>query len=310
MLMMLASCRRSTSTSDAPTQAVHTQDAPARIERDVLVDVMTDATADVVPRWQPPVVQCMGHRLDEDIARETRPCLPRTVERIRQWKPDAMVVLGGGMLSNGEGNCATIQRGYLAGQMAEAFENVQLILSGNGHSAHAVEITPWMARCIQTRIQRAPDETTNTPTEAQHVRALRDASAIVAGQRRTLTEAEAMCAVMIERTQPDRREGVLARVHFEDRSWSTDQNARFTRPMIVRGGYERVLVLTSPVLKRFGRGIDPHADRALEGFQSVRGRGTWALAAVGCPLHGGLSTYYKFEAVPWMPEGMSSVVAR
>lgn len=265
-----------------------------------------DASADAVDGWSTPTVQCSGHRLHDQVERTAKPCLPRTVERVRLWAPDAVVVLGGGMLADGDPSCATVQRGYLAGQLLDALSPPPVVvLSGNGTSGRPRRLDASDVRCVRARIV-GEAEASPRASSGSRARAARAAGAVSEGQERAMTEAEAMCAVVLRRTEPSRRDATLARLRFESRAMSTEQNALFTRPMIAAGGFARVLVLTSPVIKRFGRGLDVHADRALDAFRTTRRDGRWSLASLGCPIFSGVATWFDFEAVPSMPEGMRS----
>ncbi len=256
--------------------------------------------------WVTPTVQCTGHRLHDSIERVAKPCLPRTIERVRLWSPDAVVVLGGGMNPDGEPSCATVQRGYLAGQLLDSLAPPPfIVLSGNGTSGHPHRLDALDVQCIRARIV---GEAAASPraSNASRARAARVANAVFEGQLAAMTEAEAMCAVVLQRTEPNRRDEALARLRFENHAMTTEQNATLSRPFITAGRFGRVLVLTSPVIKRFGRGIDVHADRALDAFRTVRRDGRWALAGLGCPIFQGVSTWFDFEPVASMPEGMRS----
>ena len=268
--------------------------------------------APAVPVWAPPEVQCTGHALQRDVVRRAKACPARTVARVTQWAPDAVVVLGGGMLSNGAPNCATVQRGFITAQLDEAMRDAPptVVFSGSGgHSRAAALMDESDARCVSARLRQ---ESTAARGASARRRLAREADGLRAGAARAMTEADAMCAVALRRTEPARREGFLGRVRFEARSTTTVQNALFTRPLLAAGRFQRVLVLTSPVLKRFGRGADLHADRALEGFQFARRGAGWALAAVGCPIVKGVGihTWYRFEPTTTMPQGMSMDTVR
>jgi hypothetical protein len=284
------------------------KDAAADVRDAAAVDVPRDAAA---PAWVAPEARCTGHTRDRDVVRTAKFCPVRTVGRVTQWAPDAVVVLGGGMLSDGRPNCATVQRGYLAAQLDDALRAAPptFVFSGAGNDSRALAAMDEAdARCVAARIRQSAA----TGSAAQRQRLAREADGVAAGRSWVMTEADAMCAVMLRRTEPARRDEVLARVRFEPRATTTVQNALFTRPMLVAGHFQRVLVLTSPVLKRFGRGVDLHADRAFGGFQALRRGGPWALAAVGCPIvmGAGVQTWFQFEPTSTMPEGMVMEVAR
>ncbi len=293
---------------DGPARRDAATDARRSSRLDAAIDGADagDASADAADGWTTPTVQCLGHRLHDEVERTAKPCLPRTIERVRLWNPDAVVVLGGGMLPDGDPSCATVQRGYLAGQLLDALTPPPVVfLSGNGTSGHPHRLDALDARCVRARIVGEAEASPRAST-ASRARAARAADAVLDGQVRAMTEAEAMCAVVLQRTEPSRRDATLARLRFENRAMSTEQNALLTRPMIAAGGFARVLVLTSPVIKRFGRGLDVHADRALDAFRTVRRGGRWSLAGLGCPIFSGVATWFDFEPVPSMPEGMRS----
>jgi len=312
-------CRASQASSlDAAHHPPH--DAAALVAKDAsLVTTQSPlrAAAPVVaapaaPAWEAPEVRCVGHARSRDVERRAKACPARTVGRVAQWAPDAVVVLGGGMLSDGSPNCATAQRGFLAAQLDEALASAPpaFVFSGAGNGSRATKsMDESDARCVAARLRQ---ESAAARSSGERQRLAREADGVHAGVTRVMYEADAMCAVMLRRTEPSRRDGLLARVRFEARSSTTAQNAVFTRPLLAAGRYRRVLVLTSPVLKRFGRGADLHADRAFGGFQLARQGGRWALGAVGCPIveGPGVHTWYQFEPTDTMPEGMVMDIAR
>ncbi len=289
-----------------PVAAVKDAAADARDAAAVAVAVAAPSP----PAWVAPEARCVGHARNRDVVRTAKFCPVRTVARVAQWAPDAVVVLGGGMLASGAPGCATVQRGYLAAQVDDALRAAPptFVFSGAGNDRHALAAMDEAdARCVAARVRQSAAA---AGSSAQRQRLTREADAIAAGASRVMTEADAMCAVMLRRTEPARRDALLARVRFEARSSTTGQNALFTRPILAAGRFRRVLVLTSPVLKRFGRGADLHADRAFGGFQAARRGGGWALASVGCPIvqGPGVQTWYAFEPVPTMPAGMAMEV--
>lgn len=256
--------------------------------------------------WRPPEAHCVGHSRSREVLRRAKGCPDRTVEHVVEWQPDAIMVLGGGMRADGSPSCATVQRGFLAAQLDEALATTPptFIFSGAGNDSRTAKVMDDEdARCVAARLRQ---EATSTRSSMERQRLAREADTVRAGGSWVMFEADAMCAVMLRRTDPSRRATLLPRVRFEAQATTTAQNALFTRPILAEGHFRRVLVLTSPVLKRFGRGSDLHADRALGGFQRVRGNGGWALAAVGCPLleGPGVYTWYQFERTDTMPEGM------
>jgi hypothetical protein len=295
--------------------------APRAVRSVVLADAATPSRAPASDAgaarpapagWTPPEVRCRGHALQHDVVRRAKACPARTVGRVTQWAPDAVVVLGGGMLSDGAPNCATVQRGYIAAQLDEALRGAPptFVFSGYGGDSRAPAVMDESdARCVAARLRQ---ESAAARGASARQRLAREADGLREGAPRAMTEADAMCAVMLRRTEPTRRDALLGRVRFEARATTTAQNALFTRPALAAGRFRRVLVLTSPVLKRFGRGADLHADRALEGFQFARRGGGWALAAVGCPIveGAGIHTWYRFEATTTMPGGMEMDTAR
>ncbi len=109
--------------------AVTTVAAPLRVVADAAV------AGAAAPAWTPPEARCMGHALRRDVVRRAKACPARTVGRVTQWAPDAVVVLVGGMLSDGAPNCATVQRGYLAAQLDEAMRDAPptFVFSGSGN---------------------------------------------------------------------------------------------------------------------------------------------------------------------------------
>jgi len=292
---------------DAARPAEAMKDAAADAREALAADADAVAVADAAPVWVAPEARCVGHARDRDVVRTAKFCPVRTVERVARWAPDAVVVLGGGMRASGAPGCGTVQRGYLAAQLDDALRGAPptFVFSGAGNDTHALAAMDEAdARCVAARVRQSAAAARSS---SQRQRLAREADAVTAGASRVMTEADAMCAVMLRRTEPARRDALLARVRFEARSSTTGQNALFTRPLLAAGRFRRVLVLTSPVLKRFGRGADLHADRAFGGFQAARRGGGWALAAVGCPIVQGVGvqTWYAFEPVPTMPEGMT-----
>lgn len=243
-------------------------------------------------RREPPM-QCHGWRGNRQIDRTLRSCRQREVDEVVRWNPDALVVLGGGVLSTGDPNCATAQRGYSAWQVFDALHReTTVILSGRGGAREATRLDDASVRCLRARAEATLGA---RPTRAAQRRVQAEVDRVTRERRSQVTEADLMCAVMLRRAPRDAWDQTVAHLQFEARSMSTDQNAQFTAPMLARDHRARVLVVTSPVLKRHGRGVDDHAERAINDFRQHRGAGTWELGTIGCPTYGGFLTTLEIE---------------
>lgn len=219
------------------------------------------------------------------------PCAPRIVERIKRWTPDAIVVLGGGLLRNGQSNCATAERGYVAAQLfMQLPEKPKLILTGRASRWIRRRLDEFDLRCVQASIAQglpgpdAPWWTRHQPAAVLHA-------------SYAVSEAEALCSVMLRALPEAQREAALLHTVFETRAGDTVQNARKTRHLLVASNAQRVLVLTSPFFDRAHHHYQAHGDRALKAFRWSRRDAGYRLASVACPRHRGGSPYWYFENI-------------
>lgn len=254
-----------------------------------------------------PPMQCHGWRGNRQIDRTLRSCRQREVDEVMRWNPDALVVLGGGVLSSGDPNCATAQRGFSAWQIFESMHRqTTVILSGRGGAREAQRLDDASVRCLRARAESTLGP---RPTRTAQRRVQTESDRVARERRAMVTEADLMCAVMLRRAPPAEWDSVVSRLQFETRSMSTDQNAQFTAPMLARDHRARVLVVTSPVLKRHNRGVDDHAERAINDFRQHRGAGTWELGTIGCPTYSGFLTTLEIEHRD-VPRGPTRLAAR
>ncbi|MDP3277528.1 MAG: hypothetical protein Q8Q09_20245 [Deltaproteobacteria bacterium] len=225
-------------------------------------------------------------------------CPQRTVDRVGQWSPDTLVILGGGLRRNGQANCATAERGYVAAQLFTSLSaRPRLIFSGRASRWIRRRLTAHDVQCVSARVaQGVPGP--YAPRWTRHQ------GPIAVGQPYAVSEAETLCSVMLNVLPESLHAEVLSRALFEVRSGDTSANARRTVSLIRRAHSQRVLVLSSPFTNSRTHVYDAHGDRALRAFRGARRRvhGSYALAAVACERQEHAMPYFYFEPVATMPE--------
>ncbi len=229
-----------------------------------------------------------------------RTCPTATERRVVRWNPDALVVLGGGLRRDGQPNCATAQRGFIAAQMFTALEGAPALVF-TGHASRWIRrrVDESDVRCVRARMAQGPlDE--SAPRWARELRAPSP------GEAFSMSEAESMCAVVLRAVAPSMRERVLDRARFDVRAGDTVQNARFTRGFLVDERAERVLLLSSPFVNPSTGKRYPHADRALSAFRRARNGAQYALAGVACGRRRGSLPYFYFDPTAENPEPQRS----
>jgi uncharacterized SAM-binding protein YcdF (DUF218 family) len=218
-------------------------------------------------------------------------CPSAIVARVQQWNPDALVVLGGGLRRNGQANCATAERGYIAAQLFVALESRPLLVF-TGHASRWIRrrVDAADVQCIRARLAQGPlgdglpawARAQGEPSEQAWY---------------AVSEAESLCAVMLRALPEAQRQAVLERARFDVRARDTVENARYTKAFFLHAQVERVLVVTSPFIDPSNWRYDPHADRALHAFRSVRRDAPYALAALACPRSMKRNPWFEFERV-------------
>ena len=237
--------------------------------------------------------RCTSRRRGKRIVRTMQFCPADTTAAIARWRPDTVVVLGGGLVFGGEPGCATSQRAHAAWQLFERLgRRTTLLLSGRGPGEPSRVFDDAGVACERARMAQAlADARAHRPWHA--VDEERKLARFESSHRGAPTEAEQMCAAIVRHYPRAEWEAVLARLRFENGSRTTIENVRFSTPMLRRMGSRRVLVLSTPVL---GRRLDNHPSRALYGFRWARGsESDYALAAVGCPFVNGGPAWSEFE---------------
>lgn len=218
-------------------------------------------------------------------------CASPMVDRVKQWNPDALVILGGGLQLDGQPNCATAERGFIAAQLFTALESRPLLVF-TGHASRWIRrrVDAADVRCIRARLAQGPlgDDVPAWARE-QGEPSERELYAV--------SEAESMCAVMLRALPEDQRETVIERSRFDVRARDTVENARFTREFLLDAHAERALVVTSPFINPSNWRYYPHADRALHAFRGVRRDAPYALAALACPRSMKRAPWFEFERV-------------
>jgi uncharacterized SAM-binding protein YcdF (DUF218 family) len=218
-------------------------------------------------------------------------CAGPMVDRVKQWSPDALVVLGGGLQLDGQPNCATAERGFIAAQLFTALESRPLLVF-TGHASRWIRrrVDAEDVRCIRARLAQGPlGEDVPAWAREQGEPSERALYAV--------SEAESMCAVMLRALPEAQRDAVLERARFDVRARDTVENARYTREFLIDAQVERALVVTSPFINPSNWRYYPHADRALHAFRSVRRDAPYALAALACPRSMKRAPWFEFERV-------------
>lgn len=244
---------------------------------------------------EPPSERCESPHHGHPVQHELAPCAAEDVEAVLRWRPDALVVLGGGLLLDDEPSCATAQRARAAEQLFVALQReVDLVLSGQGPSRAPIHLDDAESECLRARLE-VELESHDAPA-FERSRARDELATVLGTDRATLTEADGMCAAILRRIPRAQWSATLRRVRFEPRSSDTVQNAVFSTPLLEQRRFARVLVLTTPVLHADGT-VDNHALRALEDFRRARAQaqGRYRLAALGCPFVGGGPRWSLFE---------------
>lgn len=218
-------------------------------------------------------------------------CAQPMVDRVLAWRPDALVILGGGLQLNGEANCATAERGYIAAQLFVALEARPLLVF-SGHASRWIRrrVDAADVRCINARIAQGALGR-DVPQWA------RDQREPAEDERYSVSEAESMCAVVLRALPEAMHSAVLERARFDVRARDTFENAKFTREFLVAAEAQRALVVTSPYINPSTWRYYPHADRALTAFRRVRRDGGYALAALACPRTQRRDPWFEFEPV-------------
>lgn len=237
-------------------------------------------------------LRCVSRKRGVRFVRTMQFCPPDTTAAVARWRPDTVVVLGGGLVFGGEPGCATSQRAHAAWQLFERLERrATLLLSGRGPGEATRTFDEAGFACERARMgQELAYARSHRP---QHVGdEERKIARFEASRRGAPTEAEQMCASILRHYPRPAWPSVLARVRFENGSRTTAENVRFSTPLLRRMGARRVLVLSTPVV---GRRLDNHPERALYSFRYARGEGDYALAAVGCPFVNGGPAWSEFE---------------
>lgn len=218
-------------------------------------------------------------------------CAGPMVDRVKQWNPDALVVLGGGLQLDGQANCATAERGFIAAQLFTALESRPLLVF-TGHASRWIRrrVDAADMQCIRARLAQGPlgDDVPAWAREQGEP----SERALYA-----VSEAESMCAVMLRALPEAQHEAVIERARFDVRARDTVENARFTKEFLVDAQVERALVVTSPFINPSNWRYYPHADRALHAFRAVRRDAPYALAALACPRSMKRAPWFEFERV-------------
>ena len=263
--------------------------------------VLLEPDAGDIPRdgsvpWTPngPRI-CHSRHLGSLTEHQLLECPANIVNETVVWRPDAIVVLGGGILGPGQPGCATTQRAFAAHQLYEALDRApSLLLSGHGPVEPARPVDEIEALCVGTRLQQE----LTTPELDRATRATIDAeSAQLATMRAApLTEADYMCAAILAFYPQRVRPAVLTHMLFEPRSTSTIENANYSTSILSARHIARALILSTPVVHS-DHSVDNHPARALEDFRRDRKHGVHStrLAAAGCPFIEGGPPWSEFE---------------
>jgi hypothetical protein len=231
-------------------------------------------------------------------------CAQPMVERVLAWRPDALVVLGGGLQRDGQANCATAERGFIAAQLFVALDSRPLLVF-TGHASRWIRrrVDEADVRCIRARIAQGPlGEDVPVWAREQGEPNERELYAV--------SEAESLCAVMLRALPEDRRESVIERARFDVRAGDTVENARFTKAFLLDAEVERAMVVTSPFIHPGTWRYYPHADRALHAFRAVRRGAPYALGAMACPRSMKRAPWFEFEPVDGYEGALSSRAVR
>lgn len=242
------------------------------------------------------VERCESPRHGRVITRTLAPCDPRELDRARTFAPDALVVLGGGLLVDDEPSCATLQRARAALELARVMPpDVAIVLSGRGPSRAPILMDEAESSCLRARLEDELDARAASEAERRSAR-VRLAS-VLGTDRATLTEADGMCAAILRRVDRAQWSALTARMQFDPASTDTVQNADFSTPLLERSAARRALIVTSPVRHDDGS-VDNHPERALADFRAARARthGRFSLGAIGCPYVDGGPSWASFEA--------------
>ncbi len=215
----------------------------------------------------------------------------RIAERIARWQPDTIVVLGGGLLRNGQANCATAERGYVAAQLfMQLTTRPTMVFTGRASRWIRRRLDEFDLRCVQASVaQGLPGIESPAWTRQQGTPILNASYAV--------SEAETLCATMLRTLPESERESALAHAKFEVRARDTVENARKTRQILLRTHAQRVLILTSPFINHERHTYQAHGDRALHAFRALRQGAPYALASFACPRHRGTTPYWYFESL-------------
>ncbi len=218
-------------------------------------------------------------------------CPAPTIARIKRWTPDTVVVLGGGLLRNGQPNCATAERGYIAAQVyASLTSKPTMVFTGRASRWIRRRADQYDVQCIQRRIALGLPGLDAPRWQRQQ-------GEPAVGQSFAVSEAESLCAMMLRALPEGDRAPMLARARFEVRAGDTVGNARRTRRILSALQSQRVLVLTSPFVNMAQHTYHAHGDRALSAFKAIRRGAPYALASVACPRHQGGMPYWYFESL-------------
>jgi hypothetical protein len=231
-------------------------------------------------------------------------CAQPMVERVVAWRPDALVVLGGGLQRDGQANCATAERGFIAAQLFVALDSRPLLVF-TGHASRWIRrrVDEADVRCIRARIAQGPlGEDVPVWAREQGEPDERELFAV--------SEAESLCSVMLRALPEDRRDAVIERARFDVRAGDTVENARFTRAFLLDAEVERAMVVTSPFIHPGTWRYYPHADRALHAFRAVRRGAPYALGAMACPRSMKRAPWFEFEPVDGYEGALSSRAVR
>jgi hypothetical protein len=214
------------------------------------------------------------------------------VADVARFNPDVLVVLGGGVLPDDRANCATTQRAVAALQLFQALGmRPAIVLSGWGQRRRPALLDDASSYCLSARLAQ------QSTASGDHESAL-ERERLLASHRGSLHEADLLCATMLRRLPPVAWRDFLLHVRFEARSETTTENAAFSTPVLERGGYRRVLIVSTPVVRPVPPLVDNHPARALADFRVDRERtgGHYQLAAAGCPFVDGGPAWFGTDA--------------
>lgn len=288
--LLAAGCDRARTPVDAPETVRATRPAgPSESTIRAQGAASTSAAATVAER-------CESPRHGRVITRTLAACDPRELARAQAFAPDALIVLGGGLLVDDEPSCATLQRARAALELVDAIgPDVAIVLSGRGPTRAPIRMDDAESTCLRARLDDELDGRAASALERQSARAR--LASVIGTDRATLTEADGMCAAILRRVDRARWSALTARMQFDPASSDTVQNADFSTPLLERSAARRALIVTSPVRHEDGS-IDNHPERALGDFRAARARtrGRFLLGAIGCPYVDGGPSWASFES--------------